>query len=223
MNTRSPRLAVFDCDGTLVDSQAFIVEAMRQAWSSVGLVEPDSAAVRSIIGLPLESGIAELLPESDGNFHARVAQAYRQAFSQLRQRPDHHEPLFPGILEALDAFAAAGFLLAVATNKARRGLLATLGQHGLVERFVSLHTVDDGPGKPSPHMLLQAMAGVGAAPESTLMIGDTTFDMLMAGNAGVRGIGVGWGYHSADALLEAGALFVVQDCRQLAIRCGLEV
>jgi phosphoglycolate phosphatase len=200
-----PRLAVFDCDGTLVDSQHAIAACMAAAFEAERLAAPAPAAVRRVIGLPLPSCVAILAPEADEGGRARLVEAYKETFFTIRQRPDHHEPMFDGAREALDALEAEGWLLAVATGKARRGLLAVLERHALAGRFVSLQTADDGPGKPDPGMILRAMDAAGAAPADTVMIGDTSFDMRMAANAGVPGLAVGWGYHPADELRAAGA------------------
>jgi len=209
------RLAVFDCDGTLVDSQRAIVEAMTAAWLAEGLEPPVASNVRRVVGLPLMHAVARLAPERARDDHARLAGHYQEAFRDLHRRPDHEEPLYPGMLEALDALASKGMLLGVATGKGRRGLKATLDRHGLAERFVTLKTSDDGPGKPDPDMLHQAMAETGAGPRDTVMIGDTTFDVMMACAAEVAAIGVAWGYHTPDSLVEAGAALVVEDCAEL--------
>jgi phosphoglycolate phosphatase len=206
-----PRLAVFDCDGTLVDSQHNIVAAMDAAWQTHGLAPVPAAAVRRVVGLPLLEAIASLHPQGTPEVHQALTETYKEAFHSLRQQPDHQEPLFPGTLEALQALEEAGYLLAVATGKSRRGLTATLSRHGLENRFIALKTADDGPGKPHPHMLLEAMADSGSGPESTLMIGDTVFDIEMARHAKVRSIGVSWGYHDPHELHEAGAAAVI-DC-----------
>jgi len=208
-------LIVFDCDGTLVDSQHTVVAAMTEAWRTHGLPDPEAGEVRRIIGLPLVTGVASLLPDGAAVAPERVADSYRQAFFDLRRRRQVVEPLYPGATAALDAIEAAGRLLGIATGKSRRGLIATLEGHGLVERFVTLNTADDGAGKPAPDMVLRAMAEVGAGPAATLVVGDTSFDMAMARNAGVRCIGVGWGYHPADELAAAGADRVVHSFAEL--------
>ncbi|HEX9464009.1 MAG TPA: HAD-IA family hydrolase [Alphaproteobacteria bacterium] len=199
-----PRLALFDCDGTLVDSQHVIVACMTEAFSGEGLVAPPLAEVRRIIGLPLEQCMLRLAPDHSAR-HVRLVEAYKEAFFALRRRPDHHEPLFEGALAALEAVAGAGWLLGVATGKSKRGLVAVLEHHGLANRFMTLQCGDMGPGKPDPAMLKRAMAETGTAPEDTVMIGDTTYDMLMASRAGVHAIGVEWGYHDPAELREAGA------------------
>ncbi len=196
----SIRLVVFDCDGTLVDSQHAIVEATRVAFREMGLNEPDPSSVRHVVGLTLEDAIARLLPRALPELHRQVAAAYRRAFQTLRSRTDYQEPLFDGIREVIDALARAGMFLGVATGKSRRGLIATLDRHGLGGKFVTLQTVDDNPGKPAPDMLRRAMAEAGVDPGETAMIGDTIYDIEMARNAGTAAIGVAWGYHVAEEL-----------------------
>jgi phosphoglycolate phosphatase len=211
---RPPRLVVFDCDGTLVDSQHAIVACMRDAFSVHGCAAPEDAAIRQVIGLSLDEAVARLA--AAGAPAEKVAEAYRQAFFAMRSRPDFHEPLFPGVAAALDALDSAGCLLGVATGKARRGLLATLERHGLCGRFVTLQTADLNPGKPHPAMLLRAMAETGADPDRTVLVGDTSYDMEMARRAGARAVGVAWGYHDRRELEAAGADRIVERCEELA-------
>jgi phosphoglycolate phosphatase len=135
----------------------------------------------------------------------RAVAAYKNAFMARRARPDYDEPLFPGAREVLAALDHPQVCLGVATGKSRRGLDATLEHHGLSRFFVTTQTADGGPGKPHPRMLLEAMRDVGAAPHETLLIGDTVFDVEMAGNAGVTAFGVNWGYHDPGELSRAGA------------------
>ncbi|WP_207484302.1 HAD-IA family hydrolase [Arenibaculum pallidiluteum] len=205
------RLALFDCDGTLVDSQHAIVASMTDAWRAEGLGDPDPAAVRRLVGLPLVEAAAQLLPLGDAALHERIALHYKDAFRARRERGDLPEPLFPGLREALDRVEASGILMGIATGKSRRGLLATLEHHGLLHRFVTLQTADLGPGKPHPDMVNRAMAETGAEPWATLVIGDTTYDMHMARNARVGAVGVAWGYHEPSELWTAGAQRVCAD------------
>lgn len=205
MVPKSVSLVLFDCDGTLVDSEHAIVEAMAAAFACVGLPAPSAAQVRAVIGLPLTESVCRLLPEEALSQADACTARYRAAVLALRQRPDHDEPLYPGIRAAIERIAAGGALLGIVTGKARRGLLATLERHGLRDCFTTLHTADDGPGKPAPDMVLDAMSRTGADPCATVVIGDTTFDIEMARNACVRSIGVAWGYHSPLVLKRVGA------------------
>jgi len=199
--SNDPRLVVFDCDGTLVDSQHLIVTAMTRAFEAHGVALPERQAILSIVGLSLPQAVAQLVPDAEmGDVHI-LSEAYKAAFKDLRQEPDHHEPLYPGARETVEALAGdPSVLLGVATGKSLRGLEIVLGHHGLREHFFTLHTADDGPSKPHPHMLEEAMRAAGVPPEATVMIGDTTFDMEMAKSAGARSIAVSWGYHNEAAL-----------------------
>lgn len=204
------RLIVFDYDGTLVDSQRSIAATMAQAFIANGLAAPAPAAVRRNIGLKLEVGIDRLLPEPGDSAQVdRVAASYREAFFAARQRDDFDEPLFPGVGEGLRNLDRPPTALGIATGKSRRGILAGLERHGLRRHFVTVQTADDGPGKPHPELLLRAMADVGARPDETVLIGDTTYDMEMAVNAKIVGIGVAWGYHEPSELRSSGAARIV--------------
>lgn len=211
------RLAVFDCDGTLVDSQANICRAMEACFVGQRLDPPDRAAIRRIVGLSLVPAIAALLPEADDALHVTMAEDYKRAFFALRSSGTlDPEPLFDGVGEAIETLHAAGWLLGVATGKSDRGLHLILEHHGIRERFVTLQTADRHPSKPHPAMLEMAIAEAGATPATTAMIGDTSFDILMARAAETHAIGVAWGYHDADELTAAGAHHVVTDARTLA-------
>ena len=199
------RLAIFDCDGTLVDSGATIYRALAEAFDQHRLELPPAQQCRRVIGLSLVEAMAALLPDADSADHHEVAETYKRCFFTARQQGRVEEPLFDGIVELLDSLERDGWLLAVATGKSDRGLRHCLEKHGLHARFVSLQTADRHPSKPSPQMALAAMADAGAAGGDTIVVGDTSFDMAMAVAAGACGIGVGWGYHDADELAAAGA------------------
>lgn len=199
------RLAVFDCDGTLVDSQATICLAMERGFAACGLPTPGDAATRGIIGLSLVEAMAALHPAGNTAQHEVLADEYKKAFFDLRAAGLAEEPLYDGIAEAIADLDARGWLLGVATGKSDRGLKHILEHHGLHPKFVTLQTADRHPSKPHPSMLELAMAEAGAAPATTAMIGDTSYDMMMAKAAGCAAIGVAWGYHNADVLREGGA------------------
>jgi phosphoglycolate phosphatase len=202
------RLAIFDCDGTLVDSGATIYRALGAAFAQHGLELPPPSVSRRVIGLSLTEAMAALLPDATAEDHFQLAEDYKRAFWELRAAGEVEEPLFDGVIELLDALEADGWLLAVATGKSDRGLRHCLEQHGIHARFVSLQTADRHPSKPHPSMVSQAIADADAAPETSIVVGDTSFDMAMAVNAGARGIGAGWGYHDAEELIAAGAVAV---------------
>ena len=172
------KLCVFDCDGTLVDSQDSIVRSMQAAFRACGLSLPEPRDIRRVVGLPLATAALVLAPEgTDAAMADRLADPYRDTFSDLRRNGQVEDPLFPGVHDVVDGLDAAGWLLGIATGKGRRGVDMTLDRHGLKDRFVTLQTADSAPGKPAPGMLLNAMADAGADPGSTVMIGDTTFDV----------------------------------------------
>ncbi|QIG54812.1 HAD-IA family hydrolase [Altererythrobacter sp. BO-6] len=201
----SRRLAIFDCDGTLVDGQAHVCDTMEQAFIEAGLPPPDRNEVRRSVGLSLPVAIRKLAPEVDDALNAQLVHAYKQGFFARRQEGLIHEPLYDGIHDLLHRLASDGWLLAVATGKSERGLNACLAQHGLTELFVSLQTSDHHRSKPHTDMLEAALLEAGVAANAAVMIGDTTFDILMARDAGVRALGVAWGYHTPEELLQAGA------------------
>lgn len=210
------RLAVFDCDGTLLDGQHTVITAMRAAFQPHGPDLPADEAVRAIIGLNLVEGIERLIGGRPGLDPLAIAEGYRAAYRTQREVHGAVDPMYHGIADTLDALEAAGVLLAVATGKTRRGLDSALAAHGIADRFVSLQTGDQPPGKPHPAMLERALAETGVEAAQAVMIGDTTYDMLMARSAGVQAIGVAWGYHPVDALRQAGAQAIVANPVELA-------
>jgi phosphoglycolate phosphatase len=203
------RLAVFDVDGTLVDSQHSIVSAMTEAWGSLNLGLPRPDQVRRIIGLSLIEACSVLLPWGPPSLHRAVADAYKEAFRAMRLLPDNLEPLFPGVRQALDTLEAEGWLLGLATGKSRRGVDSFLDNHCLKGRFVTIQTADDNPSKPDPSMLHRAAGDCGLDPCDIVMIGDTAYDMAMAAAARTGAVGVSWGYHSLEELHKAGAQVIL--------------
>jgi phosphoglycolate phosphatase len=199
------RLALFDCDGTLVDSQHNICTAMAEAFTRNGLAAPARAATLSVVGLSLVEAMRVLRPHAEHDHHAALAEDYKQAFQRMRVNGLTEEPLYDGIVEVLADLSAQGWLLGVATGKSDRGLALCLEAHGIAAHFVTLQTADRHPSKPHPSMVMEAMADAGATPRTTVVIGDTSYDMMMAKAAGARAIGVAWGYHDIAALEAAGA------------------
>lgn len=199
------RLAIFDCDGTLVDGQADICAAMDIAFETAGLTAPDPHQVRRIVGLSLPQAIRALAPGAGEARTLAAANAYKDAFRAARAEGRLAEPLFHGIAELLNQLRETGWTLGVATGKSDRGLAHCLAAHGLTDHFVTLQTADRHPSKPHPAMLRAALAEAGAMPHDSVMIGDTAYDIEMAKAAGVRAIGVAWGYHSPGELRESGA------------------
>ena len=205
------RLAIFDCDGTLVDSGATIYAALRSSLVAHGYPVPPAREARRVIGLSLVQAMRMIVPHADLAELEALSGTYRLAFQRMRAAGEVDEPLFDGIAELLDALATDGWALAVATGKSDRGLRHCLAAHDLGDRFVSLQTADRNPSKPHPAMALAAMAEAGARPANTVFIGDTGWDMGCARAAGVGAIGVGWGYHDEAELLAEGAHVVAND------------
>lgn len=209
------RLALFDCDGTLVDGQAGVVHSMEAAFAELALPKPDRHLVRRSVGLSLPQAIRALAPSTDEATQAELDAAYRRIFRAHREGGQLVEPLYDGIAELVVQLSEEGWVLGVATGKSQRGLEHCLATHGLTARFATLQTADHHPSKPHPSMVVTALAETGVAREHCVMIGDTQFDMAMAVNAGVRALGVDWGYHSTHELFEAGAEAVAASPAQL--------
>ncbi|MEE4338470.1 MAG: HAD-IA family hydrolase [Erythrobacter sp.] len=210
------KLAVFDCDGTLVDGQADVCWAMERAFTRAELLPPEPALVRRMVGLSLTVAVRELAPGLDEGKAREVTEFYKSSFRARREEGLLDEPLFDGIAELLARLHEAGWSLAVATGKSDRGLAACLAVHGIADLFVSLQTADRHPSKPHPAMLEAALFEAGAQPEEAVMIGDTSFDMQMAAAARVPAIGVAWGYHDPSELLATGARGVAGTAGELA-------
>lgn len=198
------RVVIFDVDGTLVDSQNMIVAAMEEAFSVAALPLPERGRLLSIVGLSLPEAMARLVPTAKPAQIDTLVEGYRGAYFKFRQLRGSAEssPLFDGIADVLAKLAAEPYtLLAVATGKSRRGLDKLIEAHGWHGLFASRQVADDHPSKPNPAMIHQILAETGAAQARAVMIGDTSFDIDMARSAGIRSVGVSWGYHPVQDLV----------------------
>ncbi|GGD56616.1 HAD-IA family hydrolase [Croceicoccus mobilis] len=209
------RVAIFDCDGTLVDGQANVCIAMEEAFAASDLEAPSRSLIRRAVGLSLPQAMAMLLPGSTAAEQEMLAERYRIAFREHRRAGLIDEPLFDGMRELLIDLHESGWQLAVATGKSKRGLRHCLETHGIKHLFCSLQTADDHPSKPDPAMINTVLWDTGLQAGDAVMIGDTSFDMMMAGAAGVRALGVDWGYHGGEELLATGAVGVAETMNDL--------
>jgi phosphoglycolate phosphatase len=209
------RLALFDCDGTLVDSQANICMAMENAFAINDIAAPPRSAIRRIVGLSVFEAVCALMPQTHSATQTKMAEAYKQSFFDLRGQGLIEEPLYDGISDVLSALDMNGWMLGVATGKSDRGLERCLDHHGIKAKFITLQTADRHPSKPHPSMIYQAMTDAGSDAANTVMIGDTVYDIEMAVAAGCRSIGVSWGYHPVDELREAGADMIADTMDEL--------
>ncbi len=208
-------LVLFDCDGTIVDSQATIVRAMSEAFMAIERPAPNRHDILRIVGLSLPQAVAVLAPDLPDGHRTMLADQYRRAAQQIRLETAE-DPLYEGADEAIRRLGRVdGLALGVATGKSMRGVRRLLSHYRWEDHFSTLQTADDNPSKPHPAMIERAIAETGSEAACTVMIGDTTFDMEMARAAGVRPIGVTWGYHTVDALRSAGAEVIVESYAEL--------
>jgi phosphoglycolate phosphatase len=196
---RDYELLIFDWDGTLSDSIGRIVEAMRTAADLAGRPVRDDLAIKGIIGLGLPEAIRTLYPDITANDLIDFRQHYADSYMAMDVEPSR---LFDGVRESLEAFRAEGYRMAVATGKARRGLDRVLKAHGWMEYFDATRAADETASKPDPLMLNEILQHCGVAPEKALMVGDASFDLLMARNAGMDSVAVGYGAQALDSLLQ---------------------
>ena len=193
-------LIVFDWDGTLMDSTAHIVRSIQRACAQLDLPVPSREAASHVIGLGLIDAMRHIHPQLSAATHQAIADAYRHQYVHQEETVE----LFDGVLAGLAALEDAGYLLAVATGKSRGGLNHALASTGLQTRFVTTRTVDECHSKPHPDMLLQICEQTGMQPARTLMVGDTSHDLLMARHAGTHSAGVSYGAHPLDVLQDCG-------------------
>lgn len=208
-------LAVFDGDGTLVDSREVIFRVAREAAAAAGLPDPSYDRVRRMVGLSLPQALHTLAPELTDAELADFVRLYQNAFVAVHEQPGYAEPLYDGAEDTLRRLKREGWTLAIATGKSRRGVERWMKRDGWSDLFSSTHCADDGPGKPDPTMLLAAIRAAGTTPERTVMIGDAEHDMRMAVSAKARPQGVSWGFQTAEEILDAGAVHVAHDFAEL--------
>jgi phosphoglycolate phosphatase len=213
LEAKSLKLVIFDCDGTLVDSQHMILAAMREVYRTHGIAVPDRETLLSGVGLSLPHLFAHLGNGAADFPVASMVEGYRTSFQAMRAaQMDHLEPLYPGAAITVAALAKReNVLLGIATGKSQRGVRGVLARHGLLDHFITIKTADDAPSKPDPGMVHEAMREAGVGAQDTVVVGDTVYDITMARAAGAAAVGVTWGYHPGDTLSAAGAFAVIDD------------
>ncbi|QVQ35718.1 HAD-IA family hydrolase [Pseudochrobactrum algeriensis] len=204
------KLVLFDCDGTLVNSGGVIHRCMAETFANAGLRVPELSETQEIIGLTLNLAISQISGIPMGAEVEHLTEQYKQQFRKIRLEHDFDEPLYDGIAELIDALAQQDdILLGMVTGKSRRGVISVMERHGFDRNFLVSRCADDCPSKPHPAMVLECCHETGCDVSQTFVIGDTTYDMMMAGSAGATAIGVNWGYHKPGRLSEAGAATIL--------------
>ena len=211
MNPRHFDLIVFDWEGTLSDSTALIVRCIQSACADVGATVPSDSAAAYVIGLGLQDALRHAVPDLPPARYPELAARYRHHYVARQDELS----LFTGTLDMLHALKARHHWLAVATGKGRRGLDDALAHSQLKGLFDSTRTADETASKPDPTMLQELMRELGAEPARTLMIGDTTHDLLLARNAGTPRVAVSFGAHGHEAFAEFGPLHIAHSTREL--------
>ena len=199
------KLLAFDMDGTLIDSLAAIVDASVEAFAGTPFPTPSADQVRQVVGLPLELCVEHWAPQASRTEVLELAEAYRRAFRGQRERGDISERPYTGVEATLAALTHDEIFMAVVTGKDRRGLDSALAHHGFSRFFHSLQTPDNNPSKPAPDMVWTANRETATEARDTVVIGDTSFDIEMARNAGAFAVGVTYGNHDPSVLSRAGA------------------
>lgn len=209
------RLAVFDVDGTLIDSRASIHRAAVEAARVLNLTPPTYDEVRAIVGLSLFEALQVMRPDLDPETVAAYTREFQNAFLTFHADPDFSEALYAGAQETLERLKNDNWLIGMATGNSRRGVTRIVEKHGWGDLFDATFCADDGPSKPHPHMLQSNLAALGVGTHQAVMIGDATHDIKMARSAQVQAIGVSWGFHTVDELSQAGAHHIVHDFSEL--------
>jgi phosphoglycolate phosphatase len=203
---RRYELIVFDLDGTLMDSAAKILACLAAAAKDVGIPHPGEEAARDIIGLGMEDALLALFPDAQAAQRLQFLTRFREHYLHLDVT---EQGFFPGVPQGLQRLTNAGYQLAIATGRPRRGLDRVLTQAGLQPLFVTSRCADEVYSKPHPRMLQEILEETDTSAERTVMVGDTVYDMQMARSASVDALAVSYGVHQGERLLQAGAVACV--------------
>ncbi len=210
------RLIVFDCDGTLVDSQQTIITATEAALESHDFPSPERRDILYAVGLPVDVAMRRHAPDATDDQIINMLDVYRDTYQQLVQQDDRGQVMFEGMREQIVELGGMDeTLMGIITMKSRRGLERVVDAYNIRRYFQVLKSADDGPGKPNPDLMLDAMRETGVTAAQSVMVGDTSFDIMMAKAAGAQAIGVGWGYQTVDELEESGADAIADTPEQL--------
>lgn len=211
------KLALFDYDGTIVDSAIMIVEGAIAAFRICGLPDPDPKKVRENIGKPLAIALDEYMPPGFKVTPNEISEAYRSWYAEQGRLGLQNEPLYPGVVELLKELKTDDWLIGIATNKSRIGLTNGLAKHSLSDMFDITLSTDENIPKPNPAMAIKAMNDLGVDKENCVMVGDTINDIGLGVNAEIISIGVTWGYNDKNLLTSAGADYLVDDANELSV------
>tara|TARA_B100001093_G_C26775007_1_gene991925 strand:- start:434 stop:1105 length:672 start_codon:yes stop_codon:yes gene_type:complete len=211
------KLALFDYDGTIVDSAIMIVEGAIAAFRICGLPDPDPKKVRENIGKPLAIALDEYMPPGFNVTPNEISEAYRSWYAEQGRLGLQNEPLYPGVVELLKELKTDDWLIGIATNKSRIGLTNGLAKHSLSDMFDITLSTDENIPKPNPAMAIKAMNDLGVDKENCVMVGDTINDIGLGVNAEIISIGVTWGYNDKNLLTSAGADYLVDDANELSV------
>ena len=210
------KLALFDYDGTIVDSAGMIVQGAIEAFRMCGLPDPDPQKVRENIGRPLTVALDVYMPVGYTVTPEQISEAYRSWYAEQGRLGLQNEPLYPGMVELIDELKSNDWLIGIATNKSRVGLTNGLAKHNLSNIFDITLSTDENIAKPNPAMALRAMKELGVEEKYSVIIGDTINDIGLGVNSGITSIGVTWGYNNRKLLMSAGANHLVNNAQDLS-------
>ncbi|MDO5058664.1 MAG: HAD-IA family hydrolase [Neisseria sp.] len=208
----TPKLIIFDWDGTLADSTQPIIATMQHAFRQCGPPEPAAEAVRHLIGRSLPNVVHELAPDLSAAQYSDIVRAY-QAFSHSPQRSK--TVLFPQALPCLKTLQKQGYWLAVATGKGRKGLDLAMADTETADIWFATRCADESVPKPAPDMVLEICERLGVEPKNTVVVGDTTYDLDMAANAKAAAVGVLTGAHKREMLAASPHIALLDDLSKL--------
>ena len=210
------KLALFDYDGTIVDSAGMIVQGAIEAFRMCGLPDPDPQKVRENIGRPLAVALDVYMPVGYTVTTEQISEAYRSWYAEQGRLGLQNEPLYPGMVELINQLKSNNWLIGIATNKSRVGLTNGLAKHNLSNIFDITLSTDENIAKPNPAMALRAMKELGVEDKYSVIIGDTINDIGLGVNSGITSIGVTWGYNNRKLLMSAGANHLVDNAQDLS-------